>query len=268
MRFDERYGPWAVIAGASEGTGRAFAQALAARGVPSILIARRPGPLAEVADNIRDDFGVECVTASIDLADDGAFEQIRDAVADRDVGLYISNAGADPNGAQFLEKDIETWISMINRNLVTTLRCVHHFAAQMRQRGRGGLLLVGSGAGYGGGRCMATYSGAKAFDLCFSESLWAELKPCGVDVLHLSLTTTDTPAFHQLLKEKGKAPPKNLAAPERVAEVGLNHLDRGPVYNWGQRLGLRAGWRRARTRLVSKFAAATVFGDEHSATAP
>ena len=95
MSFSEHYGPWAVIAGASEGTGRAFARQAAAKGINCILIARREGPLASLADEIRATSRVECVTAAIDLAASDAFGQIVDAVGKREVGLFISNAGSD-----------------------------------------------------------------------------------------------------------------------------------------------------------------------------
>lgn len=260
MSFAERYGPWAVISGASEGTGRAFAQQVAASGVNCILIARREAPLAELAQQIRAANGVECLYASVDLSSPDAFEKIIAVVGDREVGLFINNAGADSNGSHFLGKDVDTWISMINRNLVTAMRCTHHFAGLMRQRKKGGLLFVGSGAGWGGGPFMAAYSGAKAFDLCFSESLWAELKPYNVDVLHLVLVITDTPALRQLLKEKGQPPPSRMAPPEKVAAVGLAHLARGPHYNWGQLFGLRAGWRRLRVKLVGAYSK-KIFGE-------
>ena len=68
MSFAERYGPWAIVAGASEGTGRAFARRIAANGVPSILIARREAPLAALAKEIREESGITCVTASIERA--------------------------------------------------------------------------------------------------------------------------------------------------------------------------------------------------------
>jgi short-subunit dehydrogenase len=82
---------------------------------------------------------------------------------------------------------------------------------------------------------MATYSGAKAFELCFGESLWAELKPLGVDVLCLVLGMTDTPALRKLLADKGQPLPSRMASPARVAGIGLARLPLGPVYcNWGR----------------------------------
>jgi short-subunit dehydrogenase len=250
MTFAERYGPWAVIAGASEGTGRAFAEEVASRGVHCILLARREAPLAELAQRLQAEHGVQCLYASVDLSAPDAFDRIRDVVGEREVGLFISNAGADPNSSLFLDREVQVWVDLIERNLVTTLRCVHHFATSMRERRRGGLIFVGSGAGWGGARYMATYAGTKAFDLCFSESLWAELRPFDVDVLHVALVITDTPALRKLLSDNRKPLPSRMASPAKIAAVALNRLRHGPHYNWGQLLGLRAGWRRVRVHLV------------------
>ncbi len=265
MSFVERYGPWAIIAGASEGTGRAFARQRAAQGLNCILIARRQAPLEALAATLRADYGVDIVTASIDLARPDAFERIAAAAGDREIGLYISNAGADSNGSFFLDKDIQSWVDLVNRNILTALRCCHYFGGPMRARGHGGILLVGSGACYGSGPNLATYSGAKAFDLCFAEGLWAELAPAGVDVLYLAMSTTDTPALRALLAEKGVPPPANLASPEDVARLGLERLPHGPVQNWGLRddeagFGTSsAAQRRARVNMIAE-ASKSVFG--------
>ncbi len=231
--FARKYGFWAVIAGASEGTGQAYARQLAGQGLSLVLIARRQAPLDALADEIRANHGVECVTASIDLGEQGAHLAVIEAVGDREVGLYVSNAGADPHGARFLDKEASVWASLVTRNVMTTMLCCHHFGGQMRARGRGGLLLVNSYACYGGGQFMACYTGSKAFDLCFAESLWSELKPHGVDVLSLVMGMTDTPAFNALLAEKGLPQPPGVALPHDVAAFGLANLAHGPVQNWG-----------------------------------
>jgi short-subunit dehydrogenase len=270
MKFKDRYGPWAIIAGASEGTGRAFARQAAAEGINCILIARREGPLNELARQIRSEKGVECVAAAIDLARPDAFDRIAQVVGDREVGLYISNAGADPNGSHFLDQEVDAWIDLVNRNIVTSLRCCHHFGRAMRARGRGGILLVGSGACYGSGPNLATYSGVKAFDLCFAEGLWSELNPHGVDVLYLVMSTTDTPALRKLLAEKGLPAPPNLALPEDVAALGLARLPNGPIQNWGlqdDEAGYAitsAAQRRARVMMIAEMSR-SVFGAKKSA---
>jgi short-subunit dehydrogenase len=234
MNFAERYGAWAVIAGATEGTGHAFTHKIASQGINCILIARREGLLNTLADELRAKHRVECVTASVDLAAAAAVDRIKAAVATREVGLFISNAGSDTNSSRFLDKKIDAWVDLVSRNVMTVMRCCHHFGGLMRERRRGGILLVGSGACYGGASFMAVYSASKAFDLCFGEGLWAELRPYGVDVLNLILGRTDTPAFRQHMADRGLPVPPNLASPENVARIGLERLPHGPVHNWGQ----------------------------------
>ena len=233
MSFAERYGPWAVIAGASEGTGRAFAHRLAAEGVSCILLARREAPLQALAEEIKARSEVDCIVAPVDLSASDALARITEIVGDREVGLFVSNAGSDPHGSLFLDRDLADWQALIQRNVTTTMACCHHFAAPMRARGKGGLLLVNSGACYGGSSYMAAYSASKAFMLCLAESLWAELAPHGVDVLSLVLGRTDTPALRQLLADKGMPVPDALASSDEVARAGLERLPHGPIHNWG-----------------------------------
>jgi len=234
MNFAGRYGPWAVVMGASEGTGREFARQIAAQGVACILVARRAAPLEALAEEIREANGIECLTATIDLASPEALGGIVAAVGDREIGLFVSNAGSDPNGSLFLDGDLSAWTELVQRNVMTMMQCSYRFAGPMRSRGRGGLLLVNSGACYGGGSTMGPYCGSKAFTLCFAEALWAELRPHGVEVLTLVLNRTDTPAFRALLEKKGMPIPQDIASPADVARIGLERLPCGPIHNWGQ----------------------------------
>ncbi len=233
MNFAEQYGPWAVITGASEGTGRAFAHRLADERINCILVARREAPLQTLASEIKAK-GVECVTASVDLSAHDATERIVAAVGQREVGLLINNAGADTNGSRFLDRQSSDWDQLINLNVVTTMRNCHHFGRLMRSRGRGGMILVGSGACYGGIGGISVYTGVKAFDLCFGEGLWVELKPHGVHVLNLILSKTNTPAYRKLLERDAQPMPTDWASPDDVAKTGLARLALGPTFNWGQ----------------------------------
>lgn len=259
MAFSQRYGPWALVTGASEGTGREFAHQIAAQGIPSVLVARREAPLRELTQQIWAENGVQCVTATVDLAAPDATAQTIAAVGDREIGLYVANAGADPNGAKFLDRDVAVWRDLTQRNVVTVLETTHHFGRLMRTRGRGGILMVNSGACYGGASFMATYSASKAFELCFAEGLWAELQPFGVDVLTLVMETTDTPALRQLLADKG-LPPVPMASAADVAAIGLERLPHGPVHHWAKADGeagflpMSASTRRERIRMIDEIA--------------
>ncbi|MET0364197.1 MAG: SDR family NAD(P)-dependent oxidoreductase [Sphingobium sp.] len=233
MSILEKYGPWALIAGASEGTGAAFAHRLASEGLKLILIARREGPLAALAAELRAAYDTECVAASIDLAAPDAIDRIAAVSEGREIGLYISNAGGDPNGTGFFKTDIKAWSDLVARNVVTVMQASHLLGGAMRERKRGGIILVGSGACYGGASGLGVYSGSKAFDLCFGEGLWAELRPHGVDVLNLILGRTDTPEFRRWLESRGAPMPADVATAEDVARIGLERLPHGPVHNWG-----------------------------------
>lgn len=233
MTFSERYGSWALITGASQGTGASFAKQLASQGINCILIARREGPLAELKQEITKDYGVECITASVDLTAADAANQVIQATGDREVGLLITNAGADTNGSAFLDTDIANWRKLANLNIMTTMELCHYFGQKMRERQRGGIILVGSGACYGGIGGIAVYAGSKAFDLCFAEALWAELQPHNVDVLNLVLGRTDTPAHRELMERLGVPMPDGLASADEVAALGLERLPHGPIQNWG-----------------------------------
>ena len=257
MEFAERYGPWAIVLGASEGTGREFARQIAANGVSTILVARRAGPLDALAAEIRTESGVACVTASIDLAAPDALDRIKAAVGDREVGLFVCNAGGDPNGAPFLDRELAAWLDLVQRNVMTMMACSYHFAGTMRERGRGGILLVNSGACYGGASTLGPYSGSKAFMLGFAEGLWAEMRSHGIDVLTLVLGQTDTPEFRRFMAEKGMELPANAANAADVVRTGLERLPHGPIHNIGEaddQAGmspLSAADRRARVVAVS-----------------
>jgi short-subunit dehydrogenase len=261
MNVREKYGPWAVIAGASEGTGAAFANRLADHGVNLILVARREGPLQELAGALRAK-GVECVTAAVDLTRPDASGKIVAAAGTREVGLLITNAGADTNGSAFLDTAIASWDSLVAMNVTTTMHLVHHFGPPMRSRRRGGMILVGSGACYGGLNGIAVYCASKGFVLNFAEGLWAELRHHGIDVLNLILGRTDTPAHRRLMERNGQPIPEGMALPDDVARIGLEQLPHGPVYNWGQANDVvgyapnSADARRARIVAIEKMSAA------------
>lgn len=263
MEFRDRYGPWAIVAGASEGIGRSFALSLADRGVSSILVAL-DGPLDEVAVEVRAR-GADAVAARIDLAALDAFARIAEAAGEREIGLYVANAGGDANASRYLDIDAEAWLRLARVNIMTTMAACHHFGQQMRVKKRGGLLIVNSGGCYGGGSFLVTYNAAKAFLLNFAEGLWAELEPHGVDVLTIALNVTDTPNLRRILAKTGAAVPEDAASPGEVAEVALGLLGSGPVQNWGlaendASFGASAAERRARV-LAMDVGSARIYGE-------
>jgi short-subunit dehydrogenase len=229
----ERYGPWAVVAGASEGIGAAFSRRLAERGLDVVLVARREGPLVDLADEIRATYGVATRALSLDLSVDTAEQVLFEATQDLDVGLLVYNAGGDDNGdVEFLDVAPDVWSALVRRNCLVPMLAAHHYGARMVERGRGGVLLVSSGAAWAGGARLVPYGATKAFDLVLGEGLWAEWREHGVDVLSLVVNATDTPAIRRLMEAHGTQL-DHLDDPDDVACQGLQHLDDGPTWDVG-----------------------------------
>ena len=224
-----KYGPWALIAGASEGTGAEFARQLAALGLNCVLVARRPEPLQRVSAEIRSDYSVETRVLTLDLCAEDAAERMRAAVADLEIGLYVSNAGADSSGMRFLDAPLDKWHGLLNMNVRTVMDAVYFFASAMKSRGRGGVLLMSSGAALGGQPRLAMYSGTKAFEVNFAESLWAELKAYGIDVVSIAAPAMDTPVLRAALKRKNLTADQ-LIQPADVVRIALAELSAGPTY--------------------------------------
>jgi short-subunit dehydrogenase len=234
--FAGRYGPWAVVAGASDGVGAAFARAMGGRGVNVVLLARRQAVLDEVAAEIRAASGVETRVGAIDLSAADAMDRIADLTAGLEVGMIMYNAGADPTYEPFLAQPVDNALMIIHRNCVTPTQMCHHFAQPMVDRGRGGIILVSSGAAFAGFPNVVAYSASKAFDMVLGEALWSEIHRTGVDVLSLVLGYTDTPAQRRLMVERGAlpaddtAPIPGAASPEDVVDEALANLTNGPTW--------------------------------------
>lgn len=219
-----RYGPWALIIGGSEGVGAAFARKLAASGFKLVLVARKAAPLQDLAAELAA-AGAEVRPLSVDMSRPDALERVRRATDDIEVGLLIYNAGANNTRGAFVELDPEVYRSVIGVTVIGQAELSHHYGALMRERGRGGIILTGSMAGYMGAPSLAAYCGAKAFSRIFSEALWAESQAFGVDVLHLCIGFTATPAMARLGYDLTTA-----QAPEDVAQEGLDNIANGPVH--------------------------------------
>jgi uncharacterized protein len=229
-----KYGPWAVIVGASDGCGALFAERLAREGVNVVLIARRQQLLDEVAADISERTNGQTRTLAVDLTDDDAAQRIIEETADLDVGMLVYCAGGDPNYEPFLSNPVSTAEALLTRNCLVLMRLCHHFTTKMVERGRGGIVNFSSGAALAGGPNMVTYGGTKAFDLVFTEGLWTEVHDKGVDVLCLVLGMTDTPALRELAHSRGQiaslddVPPGAIPASDVIDEAFAN-LTNGPT---------------------------------------
>jgi short-subunit dehydrogenase len=232
--FSGRYGPWAVIAGASEGIGASYARLVAEMGVNVVLLARKPDPLEALAAEVRERYGVEVRAESVDLTADDVVERVDAISGDAEVGLLIYNAGAENGRGTVLERPIEHNRALVRLNCDTPIRLVHRFGAGMVERGHGGIVLMTSGGWAIGLAHIAVYSACKAFDKILAEGLWMEMGQHGVDVLGVIAGLTNTPAMHRggFLDERNIA---SAAEPDDVAREALTALFEhfGPVITPG-----------------------------------
>lgn len=147
----DTYGTWGVVAGGSDGIGASFAHQMAARGMNVVIVARRVALLDEIADDIRDRHGVEVRTLSLDLSTSDAVAELDRATSDVEVGVFVYNVGGDDSSAAFLDKDVETHLALVRRNCDSVIEAAYRFGSPMVERGRGGMVLVTSGAAWAGG---------------------------------------------------------------------------------------------------------------------
>jgi uncharacterized protein len=223
-RFQERYGPYGLVAGGSDGLGAAFAEAMARQGLNLVLVARHKDRLKAAAARLRETYDVDVVPLAADLADiDDAKKQL--GALDVPIGLLVYNAAFAPIG-RFEDTGDEDLARAVDVNVKAPLLLAKLLSASMIERGRGGIVLMSSLAGAQGSPNLATYAATKSFNAILAEGLWKELKPHGVDVLACCAGAVLTPGYEQATQSKPA--PGTLQASD-VAEHTLNALGRGPV---------------------------------------
>jgi uncharacterized protein len=220
--FVSRYGRWAVVAGASEGLGAAFAEALGARGMNLVLLARRAELLAELKERLTVGKAIEIRTQPCDLARADLASLLEATTRDIEVGLGVYNAAYAPIG-DLLDRSHDDLLRVIDVNVRGPLLFARSLAPAMVARRRGGIVLMSSMAGFQGSPRIATYAASKAFNTVLGEGLWSELAPHGVEVLVSCAGAIRTPGYKN--SARGDAP--GTLDPAVVAERTLGALGRG-----------------------------------------
>lgn len=242
--FQQQYGPWALVAGASMGLGLAFTNEAAARGLNVVMVARGAALLDEVAQQVRDAHGVEVRTVAADLADPAIGTILDAATEDLEIGLLVYNATVAPSGL-FLDVPLDVQLQSVAVNCATPLVLCNLLAPKMAARGRGGIGMVSSMGGTQGSVYFGTYNAGKAFEWILSETLWAELGDLGVHVTNIFVGPTSSPnynAFKDTLDpelcgrrgtddplERARARLMDPSTPEEVAVALYDQLGDGPV---------------------------------------
>jgi uncharacterized protein len=226
-QFKDRYGPVALVTGASSGIGKAFAEQLAAKGLDLILIARRLDRLKELAAQLAKQHGVTAQACQIDLAQPTAAQQMLDVTSSLDVGLIVSNAGFGMKGEHALN-DPQAMADMLMVNCNVPLQLSRGFIPRLRQRGKGGIIFTSSIEGLMGCPYSTAYSSSKALVNSLGEGLWAELQPEGIDVLTLCPGATESEAASK--QGIDIATLRNVMPAEEVARLTLANIQNGPLF--------------------------------------
>jgi hypothetical protein len=217
-----RFGPWAVVTGASSGIGREFAGQLAANGIHLVLVARREELLRELGRELSARHSVEHRIVGLDLTEPDFLARLAEATDDLDIGLVVSNAGAAMPG-EFLSQDLDALRAIMRLHSMACLEVVHHFGGRLARRERGGMILVGASGSEHGIPTMAHAGATKAYVLALGKGLHPEFARLGLNLSVLLPGPTDTPVLGELGFGRETLPLKPMTVERCVAE-GLDAM--------------------------------------------
>jgi short-subunit dehydrogenase len=257
VNLKQKYGSTALVAGASEGIGAAFAARLAADGMDLVLIARRPQPLKQLADLLKDKYKVNIKCISCDLADTNATQQIQDALNGEEISMLVYNAALSIIGP-FTKNSTEDHSLIVRLNIITPLNMLHLFGEKMLSKGQGAVILMTSLAGFQGSGYLSVYAATKAFTRILAESLWYEWKESGVDVIACCAGATSTPGFISTRPEKTSFLAPRVQAPEEVANECIKRLGKRPSFISGRENRIASFFMQ---RIMPRRMAITIMGD-------
>lgn len=220
--FANKYGPWAIVTGASSGIGEEFCRQLASLKLNLVLIARRQERLEKLSHELISKYGIETKIIVLDISDANFLKQITTETDKLNIGLLVNNVGFGLSG-NFLEHSLEEELSLLYVNCRAPLILSHYFGKAMVQNGKGGIINVSSVAAFLPMPLWTSYAASKTYDLHLSEGLWFELKNKGVDVLALCPGGTRTEFSQVAGTERGKMEP-NI-----VVKLALNSLGKKSV---------------------------------------
>jgi uncharacterized protein len=246
-RFCEKYGPWALITGASSGIGAEFARQLAAKGLNLVLVARRSDRLRELGNMLKQEHKIQSRIVVCDLAELDFLPTLRSMLEGIDVGLLVNNAGFSNTG-EFLANDLEKEIELLHVNCRAALILAHEFGKQMKTRKTGGIIFLSSSVAFTPTPFWGNYAASKAYDLFLAEALADEVKESGVDVLALCPGATRS-EFQEVanieLEQLPRMAQPLIMDPVQVVELALRKL--------GRKTTVVVGWQNVLTVLCGRF---------------
>jgi 17beta-estradiol 17-dehydrogenase / very-long-chain 3-oxoacyl-CoA reductase len=224
-----KFGKYAVVTGATDGIGKAYAHALSKRGMSLVLISRTESKLRAVADEIDSTAKggttekTRIVVCDYSNFDDEARSRVAKELAGLDVGVLINNVGVSYRYPMYFHELSESEVGdVVEMNVNSTVRMTKMVIDGMAKRRRGTILNVSSGSAGYAMPLLAEYGAAKMFVQRFSESLDAEYGRGGVRV------QCQVPFYVATKLAKLR---KSLTVPtaEEYAKMGVDWLGYGGV---------------------------------------
>ena len=245
--------PFAIVTGASTGIGLELAKQCAANGFDLLVAADEPA-IEEAGRMLQGYAGmVDWVVA--DLSTPEGVDKLLERARNRPIDALLANAGRGL-GRGFLDQDFADIERVVDTNITGTLYLVHKVGREMRNRGRGRILITGSIAGFMPGTYQAVYNGTKAFLDMFSYALRAEVSACDVTVTCLMPGATETEFFERADMMDTKVGAEKKADPAEVAELGFKAMMEGEG-------GVIAGWQNKLQVAISKLMPESVVARIH-----
>jgi len=227
--FRERYGAWALIAGAAIGLGESFCTTLAKQGFNLFMIDNREERLIRLSGKLANDYGIQTIPFFIDLFQKDAVEQIMAKMSAIEIRLmiYVAAFSQIKKFGNYTTDDLDHYI---NINVSTPLKLVQSFSNGLISKNQsGGILLMSSLAGLLGMQYIVPYAASKAFTWNLAESLHHELKPFKIDVMACIAGATATEAYLGTNPKYGFLKPQ-VQQPAKVTELALKNLGRKALF--------------------------------------
>ncbi|QKG52321.1 SDR family NAD(P)-dependent oxidoreductase [Hymenobacter sp. BRD67] len=217
---------YALITGATSGIGRELAKLFAQDKYNLVIVARRQDELAQTANELTQQYGVEVTTIAKDLFQrQGPFE-VYDEVKAKSIQIeaLVNDAGQGQYG-EFTTTDINRELDIIQLNIGAYVTLTKLYLQEMIARKSGKILQVSSLGAEIPGPLQAVYHGTKAFITSFTEAVCEETKNNGVTITILEPGVTDTDFFHKADMERAKLVAEGPKAdPATVAKDGYEAL--------------------------------------------
>lgn len=227
--FQQKYGPWALVAGAAAGIGAAYCEELAAKGLNIFLIDKDEKALNNFSTKLSTQYNVEVDALLLDLANPELLNELEPYLNKYTFGLMIYNAAYGPV-RRFHLNTIDQLIQHVDVNCRGPILMAHIFREHFVQKeSGGGMIFMTSMAGYQGAVLVAPYAATKAFDLVLGESLYHELAHDNIDVLVCTAGATLTQQYLEAEPDYGSYKPTEHE-PVQVAREALSALGRKSVH--------------------------------------